>query len=326
VAMSPFRQVAPVLAVIALATVAAIAVIATHTSGTTELMAKPLPFTKNGVNFIPRRMFEARAGQPLPKGAIVVNEKMLKMAAPHHVQHPKKHAVYHNAPGLPLHRAHKTVVGGHKAVFHPKLHHVTKLGGHKPVFHPKFHHVTKLQHVAPHKNGLKVAKAFPLKNHNLQNHGMYGHMTENILTTHSGPVHVAKGSFKSHLRGAAPQVSARAGPHILNKRQMKMHQQARELAEALDDCRDDAQDDCQTELHLHDKHLKAFEQDQDAADKGLFRMFENAQRIPDANGIRFAHGGMLAQMPATPEAVPGQSQGVDGFGIPDGGSLPGDNV
>ena len=38
--------------------------------------------------------------------------------------------------------------------------------------------------------------------------------------------------------------------------------QARELAEALDDCRDDAQDDCQTELHLHDKHLQAFEQDQ----------------------------------------------------------------
>jgi len=65
---------------------------------------------------------------------------------------------------------------------------------------------------------------------------------------------------------------------------------------------------------------------QDAADKGLFQMFENAQRIPDANGIRLARGDMLAQMPATPVAVPGQSQGVDGFGIPDGGSLPGDNV
>ena len=70
-----------------------------------------------------------------------------------------------------------------------------------------------------------------------------------------------QGSFKSHLRGAAPPVSARAAPKILSKRQMKMHEQARELAEALDDCRDDAQDNCQTELHLHDKHLKAFEQD-----------------------------------------------------------------
>jgi hypothetical protein len=107
---------------------------------------------------------------------------------------------------------------------------------------------------------------------------------------------------------------------------MKMHEQARELAEALDDCRDDAQDNCQTELHLHDKHLKAFEQDQDAADKGLFRMFEAAQRIPDARAIRFAHGGMLAQMPSNPSPVPGQSPGVDGFGIPFGGSLPGDNV
>jgi len=50
-----------------------------------------------------------------------------------------------------------------------------------------------------------------------------------------------QGSFKSHLRGAAPAVSAQAAPKILNQRQMKMHQQARELAEALDDCRDDAQ-------------------------------------------------------------------------------------
>ena len=135
-----------------------------------------------------------------------------------------------------------------------------------------------------------------------------------------------QGSFKSHLLGAAPPVSARAAPKILSKRQMKMHEQARELAEALDDCRDDAQDNCQTELHLHDKHLKAFEQDQDAADKGLFRMFEAAQRIPDARAISFAHGGMLAQMPSNPSPVPGQSPRVDGFGIPFGGSLPGDNV
>ena len=209
---------------------------------------------------------------------------------------------------------------------------------------------------------MQVAKAFPIKNHNLQNKGMYGHLTEDILTTHHGRNRVAKvtsacarvffypgtavlptrdwvakwlnvtrgvvvqGSFKSHLRGAAPAVSARAAPKLLNKRQMRMHQQARELAEALDDCRDDAQDNCQTELHLHDSHLKAFEQDQDAADKGLFRVFEAAQRIPDANRIRLAHGGMLAQMPSTPSAVPGQSPGVDGFGIPFGGSLPGDNV
>jgi len=39
---------------------------------------------------------------------------------------------------------------------------------------------------------IQVAKAFAIKNHNLQNHGNYGHMTESILTTHSGPVHVAK--------------------------------------------------------------------------------------------------------------------------------------
>jgi len=42
-------QVAPVLAVIAVATVAAIAVIFTHTSGPAELLAKrPQPFIKNG--------------------------------------------------------------------------------------------------------------------------------------------------------------------------------------------------------------------------------------------------------------------------------------
>lgn len=264
---------------------------------------------------MPRRIFEARAGQPLPKGAVVVNPQALHIAAPKQ-QQKLKHAVYHNAPGLPapLRRAHKTVVGGHKPRFaYSKLHHVAP------------HHYAKLHHDAPHK-GLKVAKAFPIKNHNLQNKGMYGHLTEDILTTHHGRNRVAKGSFKSHLRGAAPAVSARAAPKLLNKRQMRMHQQARELAEALDDCRDDAQDNCQTELHLHDSHLKAFEQDQDAADKGLFRVFEAAQRIPDANRIRLAHGGMLAQMPSTPSAVPGQSPGVDGFGIPFGGSLPGDNV
>jgi len=39
---------------------------------------------------------------------------------------------------------------------------------------------------------IQVAKAFPIKNHNLQNHGKYGHMTEDILTTHHGYNHVAK--------------------------------------------------------------------------------------------------------------------------------------
>jgi hypothetical protein len=116
-----------------------------------------------------------------------------------------------------------------------------------------------------------VATAFPIRHqpvlHNLQNNGNYGHMTENILTSRPGPDGIAPGSHYSHLRGAAPPVSRKAAPKLLNKRQQRLHTEARELAEALDDCRDDPQDNCQTELHLHDAHLKAFEKDQDSADR-----------------------------------------------------------
>jgi hypothetical protein len=35
---------------------------------------------------------------------------------------------------------------------------------------------------------------------------------------------------------------------------------------------------------------------------------------------------MLAQMPSSQNLLAGGGAGVDGFGIPDGGSLPGDNV
>ena len=233
------------------------------------------------------------AAQPLPKGAVVIKPSVLKRMVP------MKHAVYHNAPGLKLSAT---------------------------VSAPAARPVVRAQKTSA---GLKVAKAFPLHS-NLENHGKYGHEAEEILTTHSGAVRVAQGSFKSHLRGAAPAVSVQAAPKLRSKRDMSMHQQARELAEALDDCRDDPSDDCQTELHLgsNDKQVKAFEEDQDAADKGLFRIFESAQRIRDANGIRIAPGGMLAQMPPPVAAIPGQSSSgrVDGFGIPDGGSLPGDNV
>ena len=31
-----------------------------------------------GVKYVPRRIFEARAGQPLPKGAVVVNPQALQ--------------------------------------------------------------------------------------------------------------------------------------------------------------------------------------------------------------------------------------------------------
>jgi len=305
------------LAVLVGATVAAVGVIGflqPHAADTAELLAgKPHPYVKGGVKFVPRRVYEARPGQAIPKGAVIINESALKMAKP---------AVYHNAPGLPqpalkrpafhpLRRQHKTVVGrkSHQQFGRTKL------------------SAAPRPHVRPTRNhGLKVARAFPIKPHNLQNGGKYGHLTENILTTHAGPAHVAPGSYRQHLRGAAPPVTPKAAVTTLSKRQMRMHQQARELAEALDDCRDDAQDDCQTELHLHDKHLRAFEQDQDAADKGLFRIFEAAQRIPDANRIRLAHGAMLAQMPKAASAIPGQSPGVDGFGIPESGSLPGDDV
>jgi len=304
------------LAVLAAAAVACVAVIGLlpH-ADTTELLAagKPHPYVKDGVKFVPRRVYEALPGQAIPKGAVVINESALKRAKP---------AVYHNAPGLPQpalkHRAFHPLRRQHKTVVGRKSHEQfgrTKLSAQRvPRARPA------------RKNGLKVARAFPIKMHNLQNGGKYGHLTENILTSHAGPVHVAAGSYRQHLRGAAPPVPTKAAVTTLSKRQMRMHKQARELAEALDDCRDDAQDDCQTELHLHDKHLRAFERDQDAADKGLFRIFEAAQRIPDANRIRFSHGSMLAQMPKAPSDIPGQKSGVDGFGIPSSGSLPGDDV
>lgn len=301
---------AGLLAVMAIAAVAAVVVVGVyHTAGPAELLAaKPHAFVKNGVKFVPRRVYEARPGQALPKGAIVIDKAALKMAKP---------PTYHNAPGLPK-PAFKSLA------FHPlRRQHKTVVGRARPL--KKSFGRTKL-HAASHNSGLKVAKAFPINSHNLQNGGKYGHLTENILTSHSGPVHIAPGSYRKHLRGAAPPVTTKAAVNMMSKRQMQMHQQARELAEALDDCRDDAQDNCQTELHLHDKHLKAFERDQDSADKGLFRIFEAAQRIPDANRIRFSHGSMLAQMPKAASAVPGQSPGVDGFGIPKTGSLPGDDV
>lgn len=319
--VSRARGHAGLLAVMAVATVAAVAVIGVyHTTSSTELLAKPHAFVKNGVEFVPRRVYEARPGQPLPKGAIIINKSALKMAKP---------KTYHNAPGLPQQALKRKVFHPVRAftskAFHPLRRQHKTVVGHARQLKKTFGR-TKL-HAAHHNHGLKVAKAFPLKQpHNMQNGGKYGHLTENILTSHSGPVHIKPGSFRQHLRGASPAVAPKAGVHLMSKRQMKMHQQARELAEALDDCRDDAQDDCQTELHLHDKHLKAFEQDQDAADKGLFRIFEAAQRIPDANGIRFPQGSMLAQMPRTASVIPGQSPGVDGFGIPKTGSLPGDDV
>jgi hypothetical protein len=219
-----------------------------------------------GVKYVPQRIYELRAGQKLPAGAVVVNPS-----------------------------AFQPIAAAHAAASRHR------------------------------KTGLEVAKAFPVASpSNIQNGGNYGHLSEEILTTHSGPVRVAGGSFKSHLRGAAPAVSAQAAPRLQSKRAKRMHMQAREFAEALDDCRGDAQDDCQTELHLHDSHLKAFEDNHDMADKGLFRIFESAQNIPDANGHREAPTGMLAQMPSMPSFV--GSGRVDGFGIPEGGSLPGDDV
>mmetsp|Transcript_23010 Transcript_23010/g.46494 ORF Transcript_23010/g.46494 Transcript_23010/m.46494 type:complete len:208 (-) Transcript_23010:192-815(-) len=145
--------------------------------------------------------------------------------------------------------------------------------------------------------------------------GNYGHLAEAILTTHKGPVKVEKGNV---LRSAAPPVSRLAAP-TRSSAEAKML--ALQFKDAMHDCNTDASDDCQNLLHLHGKHLRAFEHDQEKADSGLFNIFESAQRIPDANGQLpgMVHGGMLAQLP-------GHHAAVDSFGIPYKGSLPGDNV
>ena len=135
------------------------------------------------------------------------------MAAPQK-QNEIKHAVYHNAPGLPvpLRRAHNTVVGGRKAHF---VHAAPRTG--LKATPRKALKVLLDQPLSPcvaaplarvssawllgcklsdkHENAwqcLQVAKAFPLKNSNLQNKGRYGHLAEDIMTTQHGPDRIFK--------------------------------------------------------------------------------------------------------------------------------------
>lgn len=165
-----------------------------------------------------------------------------------------------------------------------------------------------------------VAKARPLlpKHSHVEAGGMYGHEAESILTTHKGPVKVGNGNV---LRAAAPAVP-RLAAATRSSQEAKML--AAQFKDALKDCSTDSGDDCQNLLHLHGKHLRSFEHDQERADSGLFRMFEQAQNIPDAVGTLpgMVHGGMLHQI--SRETAKKATLGA--FGIPNGGSLPGDDV
>uniref|UniRef100_A0A7S0HM08 Uncharacterized protein n=1 Tax=Hanusia phi TaxID=3032 RepID=A0A7S0HM08_9CRYP len=182
------------------------------------------------------------------------------------------------------------------------------------------HQVKHVAHPHPASHKLPVATAVPIMEQ-ARRSGNYGHLAENILTSMKGPVPVnRKGNV---LRGAAPPVSRLASLPVYKKRVMS--QDAKDLKDALLDCKRDSDDDCQKMLHLHDKSLAAFERDQDQADSGLFRIFEAAQHIHDARGARpnLARVGMLHELGGS--LFPSKSN-TDSYGIPNGGSLPGDNV
>mmetsp|Transcript_26381 Transcript_26381/g.52891 ORF Transcript_26381/g.52891 Transcript_26381/m.52891 type:complete len:253 (+) Transcript_26381:17-775(+) len=157
----------------------------------------------------------------------------------------------------------------------------------------------------------------PTKSHVVAG-GKYGHLAEAILTTHKGPVKVESGNV---LRAASPALPQRAAA-ATSPAEAKML--ALQFKDALQDCRTDSGDDCQNLLHLHGKHLRKFEEDQEKADSGLFRIFEDAQKIPDAVGTLpgMVHGGMLAQV----SRRTAKKAKLGAFGIPNGGSLPGDDV
>jgi hypothetical protein len=196
----------------------------------------------------------------------------------------------------------------HKRFMHKGYKHPLKTKEHK-IFVAQAVPIPGTAHKQAHKQAARKAQHLS----HLQAVGKYGHMAEAILTTKHGAVPIQRGHI---LRGAAPQVSSAASQGH-KKSRAEVGFEASTLADALRDCSTDAGDDCNNFLHPDGKSLHAFEQNQDAADAGLFSTFQAAQSIPDARGALpgMVHGGMLAQKPS-----------VDFYGIPNGGSLPGDDV
>jgi hypothetical protein len=196
----------------------------------------------------------------------------------------------------------------HKRFMHKGYKHPLKTKEHK-IFVAQAVPIPGTAHKQAHKQAARKAQHLS----HLEAVGKYGHMAEAILTTKHGAVPIQRGHI---LRGAAPQVSSAASQGH-KKSRAEVGFEASTLADALRDCSTDAGDDCNNFLHPDGKSLHAFEQNQDAADAGLFSTFQAAQSIPDARGALpgMVHGGMLAQKPS-----------VDFYGIPNGGSLPGDDV
>eukprot|EP00282_Hemiselmis_andersenii_P031771 CAMPEP_0169469676 /NCGR_PEP_ID=MMETSP1042-20121227/23605_1 /TAXON_ID=464988 /ORGANISM="Hemiselmis andersenii, Strain CCMP1180" /LENGTH=261 /DNA_ID=CAMNT_0009583165 /DNA_START=15 /DNA_END=800 /DNA_ORIENTATION=+ len=144
--------------------------------------------------------------------------------------------------------------------------------------------------------------------------GEYGHQAEAFVTTQHGQDAVPKGNF---LKGSAPSVAKLARAVTYSKAQQD--QLSKDFADAVNDCSRDGGDDCHNFLHPGGQSLKAFEEDQDRADSGLFSSFERVQSMRGSGPSR------LPKLAQTDRVSFGQG-GVGKYGIPSGGSLPGDDV
>jgi len=149
------------------------------------------------------------------------------------------------------------------------------------------------------------------------NDGKYGTLAEKMVTQQHGQDAVPTGQF---LKGSAPSVATLARAATYTPAQQKSL--AKDFADAVNDCGRDGSDSCSHFLHPGGKSLRAFEKDQDQADSGLFKSYEQIQSMRSSSSMGSPR---MPQLALTHMSF-GSGGGVTKYGIPRTGSLPGDNV